>query len=59
MVFDDFKGSGYQLPQHLKPLDGYLYVIDSRGLHEIEGGYVKYIAGELESFQTFQKLFCS
>ena len=35
VVFKDFKGSDYQLPQHLKLLDCLPYVIESEGVYEI------------------------
>ena len=35
VVFNDFKGSDYQLPQHLKLLDCFPYVMESRGVYEI------------------------
>ena len=35
VVFKDFKGSDYQLPQRLKLLDFFPYVIESRGVYEI------------------------
>ena len=35
VVFSDFEGSDYQLSQRLK-LDCYLYVIESRGVYEID-----------------------
>ena len=35
VVFTDFNGSDYQLPQRLKLLDCFPYVIESRGVHEI------------------------
>ena len=35
VVFNDFKGSDYQLPQRLKVLDCFPYVIESKRLYEI------------------------
>ena len=35
VVFNDFKGSNYQLPHLLKLLDRFPYVIESRGVYEI------------------------
>ena len=35
VVFEDFKGSDYQLPQRLKLLDCFPYVIESKRLHEV------------------------
>ena len=35
MVFSDFKGSDYQLPQRLKLLDCFPFMIESRGVYEI------------------------
>ena len=35
VVFNDFKGSDYQLPQRLKLPDCFPYVIESRGVYEI------------------------
>ena len=35
VVFSDFKGSDYQLPQRLKLLDCFPYGIQSRGVYEI------------------------
>ena len=35
VVFNDFKGSAYQLPQRLKLLDCFPYVIEPRGVYEI------------------------
>ena len=34
-VFNDIKGPDYQLPQRLKFLDCFPYVIESRGIYEI------------------------
>ena len=33
VVFNDFKGSDYQLPHRLKLLDWFPYVIESRGVY--------------------------
>ena len=35
VVFNDFKGSNYQLPHRLKLLDCFPYVIESRVVYEI------------------------
>ena len=35
VVFNDFKGSDYQLPQRLKLLDCFPYVTESKRLYEI------------------------
>ena len=35
VVFDNIKGSDFQLPQCLKLLDCFIYVIESRGVYEI------------------------
>ena len=35
VVFNDFKGSDYQLPQPLKLLDCFAYVIESREVYEV------------------------
>ena len=35
VVFNDFKGSDYQLPERLKLLDYFPYVIESRVVYEI------------------------
>ena len=35
VVFNDFKGFDYQLPQSLKVLNCYPYVIKSKGIYEI------------------------
>ena len=35
VVFNNFKGSNYQLPHRLKLLDCFPYVIDSREVYEI------------------------
>ena len=35
VVFKDFKGSDYQLPQRLKLLDCFPYVIESKRLYEV------------------------
>ena len=35
VVFNDFKGSNYQLPQRLKLLDCFPYVIESKRLYEV------------------------
>ena len=35
VVFNDFKGSDYQLPQRLKLLDCFPYVMESREVYEI------------------------
>ena len=35
VVFNNFKGSNYQLPHRLKLLDCFPYVIESRGVYEI------------------------
>ena len=35
VVFNDFKLSDYQLPQRLRLLDCFPYVIESRGVYEI------------------------
>ena len=35
VVFNDFKGPDFQLPQHLKLLDCFPYVIQSRGVYQI------------------------
>ena len=42
VVFNDFKGSDYQLPQRLKLLDCFLYLIESRGVCEIYEPYHRY-----------------
>ena len=35
VVFNDFKGSDYQLPQRLQLLDCFPYVMESRGVYKI------------------------